>query len=37
MEEQYPNFLTEMNPNELPQEEILVFVYAAGHGCATHE
>ena len=37
MEERYPNFVNDMDPKNLPQEEILVFVYAAGHGCATHE
>ena len=37
MEKEYPNFLTEKDPKDLPQEEILVFAYTAGHGCATHE
>ena len=26
-----------MDPKQLPKEEILVFAYTAGHGCATHE
>ena len=37
MEKEHPNFLTEKDPKDLPQEEILVFAYTAGHGCATHE
>ena len=30
------NFL-QKDQNELPREEILIFAYTAGHGCATHE
>ena len=29
--------MTKKDPKEIPQEEILVFAYTAGHGCATHE
>ena len=37
MEKKFPNFLTEMDQNQIPLEEIFVFVYAAGHGCESHE
>ena len=37
MEERFPNFLTEVDQNEIPQEDIFVFVYAAGHGSASQE
>ena len=35
-EQKYPNFLTEMDPKDVPRDEVLVFAYYAGHGCADH-
>ena len=34
VEEKFPDFLTKNDPAEIPKEEILVFAYTAGHGCA---
>ena len=34
VEEKIPDFLNKTSTVEIPQEEILVFAYTAGHGCA---